>query len=169
MRKALGVIDSISDHTAGALKWFCYALVVVIVISVVMRYIFNSPTLWGYETAMMLGGSIYVMAYAYTHRHHRHVRVDVIYSHLSLRAKAVIDVIGTLFLFFPFMILLIYVSGDWAWRAWVIGERSDLTFWYPPMAPFRTAVLVGFCLFFVQAAAQFVRDLYALVKNEPYD
>jgi len=169
MRNALKIIDSTSEHVAWLLVWFCYALVAVIVISVVMRYIFNSPPIWGYETATMLGGSIYAMAYAYTHRHHRHVRVDVVFSHLSPRAKAIIDVTGTLFLFFPFMFFLIRVSADWAWRAWIIGEKSDLTIWYPPMAPFRTAVLIGFSLFFVQAAAQFIRDLYFLVKGKSYD
>ena len=167
MRKALRIIDSISDYTAGLVKWFCYALVLVVVFDVVMRYVFNAPTVWGYETAMMTGGSIYVLAWAYTHRHHRHVRVDVIYSHLSLRRKAIIDVVGTLFLLFPVMILLIYASGDWAWRAWSIGERSHETYWYPPMAPFRTAVLIAFCLFTFQAAAQFIRDFYVMVKNRP--
>lgn len=167
MRKILRTIDSISDYTAGLGKWLCYALVLVIVFDVVMRYVFNAPTLWGYETAMMLGGSMYVLAWSYTHRHHRHVRVDIIYSHLSLRGKAIIDVIGTFFLFFPFMILLIRTSGNWAWRAWEIGERSGETYWYPPLAPFRTIVLIAFCLFTFQAVAHFIRDFYTMVKNKP--
>jgi len=30
-------------------------------------------------------------------------------------------------------------------------------------------VWIGFCLFTIQAVAQFIRDLYFAVKNKPYD
>ena len=169
MKKFLGIIDSVSDYTAGLTKWLCYALVLIVVISVTMRYAFNEPTIWGYETAIMTGGTIYVLGWAYAHYHRRHIRVDVIYSHLSLRAKAVIDVIGSLFCIFPLMVVLIYASGKWAWHAWEINEKLTETYWYPPFAPFRTIVLIGFCLFLFQAVAQFIRDLYTMAKNKPYD
>lgn len=169
MRKLLRVIDSISGYTGGVMKWFCYALVLVVVYDVIMRYVFNDPPMWAFDTAVMLGGTIYVLAWAYTHRYRGHVRVDVIYHHLSHRARAIIDAAGTLFLFFPLLALVIHESFRWMWRAWVIHERFMETYWYPPVAPFRTIVMLGFCLLLLQGIAQFIRDSYIVIKNKPYD
>ena len=169
MRKVPRVIDAISRYTAELLKWFCYALVLVIVYDVIMRYVFDAPTMWAFEIAYMLGGAIFVLGFAYTHYHRAHVRVDVFYSRLSPRRKAIIDVFGTLFLFFPLLVLFVHGSFSFMWRAWSIGEISIVTNWFPPIAPFRTVVFIGFCLLAFQAIAQFIRDLYILVRNKPYD
>lgn len=169
MRKVLRVIDAITQYTAELLKWFCYALVLVIVYDVIMRYVFDAPTMWAFEIAYMLGGAIFVLGFAYTHYHRKHVRVDIFYSRLSPRRRAIIDVFGTLFLFFPLLVLLIHGSFLWMWRAWSIGEISIVTNWFPPIAPFRTVVFIGFSLLAFQAIAEFIRDLYILVRNKPYD
>lgn len=167
MKKVLSVIDSVSVYTAEVMKWFCYALVLIVVFEVIMRYVFNDPTIWGYETAIMVGGTIYVMAWSYTHSRHRHVRVDIVYAHLSLRAKAGVDAIGTLFFLLPLMIILTYTSGKWALRAWEINEKSIETYWYPPFAPFRTIILIGFCLFTLQTIVQLIRDFHFVIRNKP--
>ena len=169
MRKLLRVIDSVSGYTGGLMKWFVYALVLVVVFDVIMRYVFNAPPMWAFDTAVMLGGAIYVLAFTYTHRYGGHVRVDVVYVHLSPRRKAIVDAAGTLFLLFPLMALLIHESFQWMWRAWVIHERFMETYWYPPVAPFRMIVMLGFCLFSLQAVAEFIRNLHFVIKNKPYD
>ena len=109
------------------------------------------------------------MAWAYTHYHRRHVRVDVIYTHLPDKGKAIVDIIGTSFFILPLMIVLIYAAFNWTWEAWAIGEKMHETYWNPPMAPFRTAILIGFCLFAFQIVANFIRDLYFLIKGKSYD
>ena len=167
MRTILKVIDSISDWMGNIVCWLALVLVVLVSFEVTMRYCFNSPTMWNYETSMMIGGTLFILGWAYTQRHNAHVRVDVFYAHLSPKKKAIIDVLCTLLLLVPFMILLINISIEYAWRAWEINEKSVLSYWYPPMAPFRTVVLVGFCLFTLQSIANFIRDLYILIRNRP--
>lgn len=169
MRRLVRVIDSISGYSGGFAKYLVYLLILVVVYDVVMRYVFNNPPMWAFDTAVMLGGTIYVLAWSFTHLHHGHVRVDVIYANLSPRKKAIIDATGTLLLLFPLIALLIHESFCWMWRAWAINEIFMETYWYPPIAPFRSVVLVGFCLFFLQAIPHFIRDLYFSVKNKPYD
>jgi len=170
MRKALRVIDSISDWTGKLARWFCAGLVLVLTYEVMMRYAFNAPNVWAYETSVMIAGSMYVLFWSYDHRHHAHVRIDVFYTRLSPRGKAVIDVVGTLLFFFPLIILFSYTSATFTWRAWSIGERLNLTHcWFPPVAPLRTAVAIGILLFLLQGVAQFIRDLYLLIRNKAYD
>lgn len=169
MRTILRFIDSVSDWTGRSARWLCAVLVVVMTYEVTMRHVFGAPTMWAYETSIMLGAAIYALAWSYTHRHHSHVRVDVFYTHLSPRGKASIDVIGTLLLFFPLMILFVGASVAWAWKAWAINEKMVETYWYPPAAPLRTVVAIGICLFAIQGVAQFIRDLYLLIRNKAYD
>jgi len=101
MRTVVRVFDSISEHTGKVVLWAAIALVLVLCYEVTMRYVFDAPTNWVMETAMMLGGTIAALGWAYTHRHHGHVRVDVIYTHLSPRGKAIIDVVCSLVFLFP--------------------------------------------------------------------
>jgi len=166
MRSILRLIDSISEWTGKTIRWLCVALVIVLLYDVIMRYVFGAATIWAYETAVMVGATIYVMGWAYVHRHHGHVRVDVLYTHLSSRGKAIIDIICGLFFLLPLLIILIDAAVSYTWRSWLIGERLAETFWYPPAAPFRTMIVVGLFLFILQSVAQIIRDLYLLARNK---
>jgi len=98
-----------SEWTGRSGRWLIVALMVLVTLEVVLRYVFTKPTLWGYEIHVMLAASSYALAFAYTHKLRAHVRVDMIYAHLPPRGQALIDFLGTLFLFFPFIFLLCYV------------------------------------------------------------
>lgn len=169
MRKILRAIDSTSNFTGEIIKWFCYALILVMVYDVTMRYVFNAPTMWAYETVIMLGAAMYVLAWSYTHLHEGHVRVDAIYTHLSPRGKAIIDVVGALLFFFPLVAAFICTSAFWMWRAWSIKEVLTEGYWYPPLSPLRTVIFIGGLLFALQGGARIFRDVYILIKNKSYD
>jgi TRAP-type mannitol/chloroaromatic compound transport system permease small subunit len=169
MRKFIHAIDATSEQTAKIGRWFGVILMVLVTGEVTMRYVFNRPTLWGYEVHVMLAASLYILAFAYTHLHRAHVRVDMIYAHLPPRGRAAIDVIGTLLLFFPFIFLLTFNAWDWQYYAWESAERMPITGWYPPAGPLRTVVFYGIALFALQVVAHFIRDVYLLFKGRPYD
>ena len=169
MKKVLKFVDSASESIAWALRFLCYALVLVVCYDVTMRYIFDAPTEWAYETALMLGATIYALAWTYTQRYNAHMRVDVIYAHLSPRGKAIVDIFGTLLVFFPLIGMLISVSFERAWHSWEINEKSIETSWYPPLAPIRTIVFIGFCMLALQTSVLFIRNIYRVIRNKIYD
>jgi TRAP-type mannitol/chloroaromatic compound transport system permease small subunit len=169
MKKTLHTIDRISEWTALTGRWFIVALMVLVTLEVVLRYAFTRPTLWGYELHVMLAAASYILAFAYTHQQRAHVRVDMIYAHLPPRGRALIDFLGTLLLFFPFIFMLCIVAWSWQYDAWVTGEKMPITGWYPPAAPLRTVIFYGLSLFAFQAIAHFIRDTYLLIRGKPYD
>jgi TRAP-type mannitol/chloroaromatic compound transport system permease small subunit len=134
-----------------------------------MRFVFNAPSMWAFESSMMVGTSLYVLAWSYVYRYRAHVRVDVIYSLLPRRMKTLIDVLGTLIMFFPLVILIIYSAFNWTVYSWTINEKMTETYWLPPIAPLRTVVLLAIILLLFQGVAHFIRDSYLLVRNKPYD
>ena len=169
MRNFLKIIDSISEWTGKTACWLAAALVGLISLEVILRYVFNSPTMWGYETQLMAGGVLYAMGWAYAQRYHAHIRIDVIYTRLPPRFRAGIDVFGTLLILFPLLGVFTYAAVGQAVHSWKIGEVGLETYWYPPMAPFRTAVAFGFLIFAFQGLVQFIRNSYLLIRNKNYD
>ena len=169
MRRILKTVDTISEKAGSWGRWFCLALILVGVFEVTMRYVFNAPTVWAYETSSMLGGAIYAFGWAFALLHKSHIRVDVFFSRLSLRGQAIADSILALILFFPLMGLMAERSVFWAWRAWSRGLVMMESYWYAPQWPFRTILAIGICLLLLQGIAKFVRDAYFAVKGTTID
>jgi len=169
MKKVLRVIDAISDRTGNIVQWLSVGLVLIVSYETIMRYIFSISTLWQYETVAMMGAALYGLSFAYVMRHKLNVRVDVIYSHLPRRVQAGIDSIGMLIAFFPVMALVALTAVQTAHRAFVNDERMSITGWYPPAAPLRTVLAVGFVLLLLQGLVVFIREFYYLMRNKAYD
>lgn len=169
MRSILKVIDSISDWMGKTISWLCLALIGVVVYEVIARYVFNAPTVWAYLVVIIIGGFIYVLGWSYVHRYDGHIRVDIIYSQLSPRGRAIVNVICALVFFFPLVIVITIRAVPAMIEAWETGEVMIQTYWYPPSAPYRTMVVVGLCAFALQGLARFVRDLYFIIRNKTYD
>ena len=169
MRTALRIIDAISDRAGRIICWLCPIFILVITNEVIMRFVFNKPTMWGYETSIIIGASLCILAWSYAQRHQAHIRVTVFYSYLPLRWRAFIDVISGLFLTLPLFTIFTYTSVKWAVHAWAVNERMTETYWHPPFGPLRTVVAIGALMMLLQCFASFIRDFYVLIRNESYD
>jgi TRAP-type mannitol/chloroaromatic compound transport system permease small subunit len=169
MRTILRTIDSINEWVGRRLKWLVLFIVLVVCSEVVMRYVFNSPTSQLPVIQTWSGTALYSLAFGYVLLHKSHVRVDVIYARLSTRVKAIVDVILWFVFFLPSIGFLGYAGYNWMIHAWRAGERSQITYWYPPMAPIRTIVFIGLVLFLLQGVATVYRDLHMAIKNRPLE
>jgi TRAP-type mannitol/chloroaromatic compound transport system permease small subunit len=169
VRTVLKWVDSANGWMGQMMKWFLIVAGLFTCLEVTQRYVFDHPTMWGYEMPIHIGAAMYVLAWGYVHREKGHVRVDVIYARFSDRTKAIVDTVAFLVLFLPVIGFLTYEAGDWMIRSWKILEKSVFTYWYPPIYPLRTAIFIGLVLFLAQGLTQFWRDLYFAVKGERYD
>ena len=168
MRKVLKTVDTISEGAGNVARWFGLLLILVVVYDVAARYIFNAPTVWGYEVAMALGMSLYCFGYAYTEKMHGHVRVDVFYIHMPPRGRAIIDSVGGLVFFLPTIALVVrsaWIKMLWSWD---IMEKSVEGYWYPPWYPLRTMIFLGFALLLIQGLVNLSRALYHAIKGKEY-
>ena len=169
MKAILKVIDTISEYTGQTIHWLCVALVLVLAFETTARYVFDSPTQWTYETSWMIGASLSVLGWAYTHRHHGHIRVDVLYTRLSARGKALVDVICSFIFLFPLLGVLMYSSTTFMMFAWKMKEKLVESSWMPPSGPIKTVMVIGITLFTLQCLAEFTRNVYQLIRGKPYD
>ncbi len=164
--KIIGTIDRMSDVVAHLVKYLILVLIFVLIYEVAARYIFNKPTVWALETSMMVFGAIGALCWGYTLKIGGHVRVDVFYTMLSNRWKAIIDVAMTLIFLFPIQYILIHSGIKWTLFALKTGEKMVESSWLPPSWPFRAVLTVGFILFFIQTVSELTKDVYFIVKGK---
>jgi len=62
---------------------------------------------------------------AYSLKEDAHVRVDFIYDRLSVKTKAMINIIGTLVFLIPFTLLIIYGSYPFVMDSYTTNETSS--------------------------------------------
>jgi TRAP-type mannitol/chloroaromatic compound transport system permease small subunit len=169
MRRVLKTIDSTNERLGQGLRYVAVFLMLVVCSEVVMRYVFNHPTSQLPVIQTWSGTALYSLAFGYVMLHKAHVRVDVIYGRFSDRGKAIIDIIFWFVFFLPSVGFITYSGFNWMVHAWSMGERSMITYWYPPMAPIRTIVFIGMVLFMLQGLATLFRDIYMVAKGKSYD
>jgi TRAP-type mannitol/chloroaromatic compound transport system permease small subunit len=165
MDKFFGVIDRMSEWMGKLASFMMAGLVFAICYDVFMRYIFSKPTYWAFELTYMVYGAYSALGVAYCLLFNSHVRMDMLYSKLSDRGKAWMDLIGYALLFFPFMIVLTYKCADHAYWTWESGEGSSASVWRPRLWPFKFAITIGFIMMIIQGIVNFLRTLGVALKG----
>ena len=166
-KAVLRAVDRLSQAVGLLVSVLMPAMVVVLAVEVVARYVFNRPTIWAYDTAIFMFGYTGLLGGAYALRNKEHINVDLIYTRFSPRGRAVLDVITGL-LFFFFMALVIIYGWDNAIEA-IRGSEATATLWGPPIGHFKLMVPVGAALLFLQGLANWIRSFYLAVTNKEWD
>ncbi len=166
LRKFVRRIDSISEWSGKIFSWISLPLVLFMSYDVVMRYLFQAPTKWAYETTWMLYGALFILGGAYGLKHKLHVRVDILYNRMSPRSRAIFDLVVYLVIFFPVFYILVTHSLIYAYYSWELLEVSYISYWQPPVYPIKTVMVVGFVLFALQGIAEFIRLAAYVFKGE---
>jgi TRAP-type mannitol/chloroaromatic compound transport system permease small subunit len=168
LMSVIRVIDTVSDWVGSIVAWLIIPLVGALTFEVIARYLFDAPTVWAYDTSYMLYGTFFMLGAGYALLRGGHIRTDMFYQNWSPRTQATIDAVCYLFLFFPAMVFLLWMGGQEAWHAWVIGERSDASPWRPILYPFKTVIPVTAILLLMQGVSEFLKSLYAMRTGHHY-
>jgi TRAP-type mannitol/chloroaromatic compound transport system permease small subunit len=166
VQRILGKADWISLWCGKAVSVAVFVMVLIIAYDVFLRYVFRAPTIWQYDISYMLGGSVILLGAGYVHMKRRHVRVDIIYNKFPPRVRLFFDVLFTLIFFFPLITGLLLAAAGHAIEAYEIKEFSEVGFWRPLMWPFRTVITIGLGVLLLQGVANFIRDVFLLVRGE---
>jgi TRAP-type mannitol/chloroaromatic compound transport system permease small subunit len=146
-------------------EWVAYWSVLAVIVyyyEVIARYVFNSPTNWAHESMFLMFGMQYLLAGGFVLREGAHVRVDVIYMHLSNRAKALVDVLTSVF-FFIFMVTLIFTGWTFFADSFEVSEVS-FTEWAIQYWPIKFALPLGGLLLLLQGISVLVKDIAVLIN-----
>ena len=118
------MLQSFSEWTGRVVAWFSLPMVILTFVIVVLRYAFDLGWIWMQESVVWMHAAVFMLAAAYTLKRDDHVRVDIFYRKMSVRRKALVDVLGTLLFLLPVSIFLIATSWDYVAVSWSIREGS---------------------------------------------
>lgn len=137
---------------------------------VVMRYVFNSPTIWVHETASFIGGSLFVIGGLYALAANKHVRVVLIYDLVSQRTRHWLNIVHHVFgiTFSGFMTYGAYTLVESAWFS-PLGElrlNTSGSAWNPPFPAFLKAIIfIAFCILTIQFSLHLISEIKVLRKH----
>lgn len=165
-------IDRFSDWSGRMLYWLTLAMVGVGAFNAIARYLEKytglglSSNLW-IELQWYLFSLVFLLGAAYTLKVDDHVRVDVLYSRLSRRGRAWINLLGTVLFLFPFCGVLLWMSIPFVSNSWAILESSPDPGGLPRY-PIKTVIPLALLLVMGQGVSLVIREV-AVLRGEDLD
>ncbi|HZT26408.1 MAG TPA: TRAP transporter small permease subunit [Pseudolabrys sp.] len=162
MLKFADLVDCVTAAIGRAAAWLALVVVLLQFALVVARYALGFGSIWLTEMVVYANAALFLFASAWTLAAGGHVRLDVFYAHASPRARACVDLIGSLLLLLPFALTLLLLSTPFAARSWAILERSQEASGLPLVFLLKTFIPVFAALMILQGIAQAFRALLLL-------
>jgi TRAP-type mannitol/chloroaromatic compound transport system permease small subunit len=165
LKAAIKFICAINRWIGEILSYFLFIIFILLFAEVLLRYLFNSPTVWTNELSQMLFGSYVILCGGYILLGGGHVNVDILFSRFSKRTKAGLDLITSI-LFFLFCGMLLIYGGSLAFESLGLWEHSESA-WNPPIYPVKLMIPLGALLLILQGIAKFIIDVFIVFGKEP--
>ena len=105
----VNLIDWLCIKIGRITMYMVFVMMFVLVLSFVTRNIINIPLMWIIEMAQFIITGYYLLGGGYSMIMGDHVRMDLVYSKLSDRNKAKMDMFTSFFLVF-YLVTLLYGS-----------------------------------------------------------
>lgn len=158
-------INGLNENVGNYCSFLTIPLILVVVYEVIMRYVFNAPTVWAFEATTLIYGVHYMLGLAYTHKYNGHVAIDVFESRLPKKPRSILRVITNLVIFIPTVGMLAIWSVIYALTSWQNWEKASSS-WAPPLYPFKTIMAIGFILLLLQGIAKLIGDIRSLGSSD---
>jgi TRAP-type mannitol/chloroaromatic compound transport system permease small subunit len=158
------MIDFISLKTGRATMYLVFVMMFILILSFVTRNIINIPLIWIIEMAQFVMTGYYLLGGGYSMLTDDHVRMDLIYSKLKDKTKALLDSLTSVFLIFYLVVLLI---GSISSLTYTLETNQRLfTAWAPYVWPIKSIMTFGILLMLLQSIAIFFKDIAKVLNRE---
>jgi len=117
-------IDGLNTRIGHLTSWLTTLLVVIVCYDVFTRYFLRKSSVAVQELEWHIFAIMFLIAAAYTLKEDGHVRVDVFYTQMPPRGKALINLLGSVIFLIPFSLLIIWTCKNFVIMSWSIKEIS---------------------------------------------
>ncbi|MEO9572795.1 MAG: TRAP transporter small permease [Tateyamaria sp.] len=129
----------------------------VMLYEVMLRYVFEAPTLWANEMSLWLAGFVFLCAGLYAMQQRSHIRIVLLYDAVPRWLQRVFDTISTV-LIVTFAFFLIYGGYGEAFDKFYRWETFGTAFDPPIPATLKPMVLLIVGLVAIQAVVNLISD-----------
>ncbi|PSN17747.1 C4-dicarboxylate ABC transporter substrate-binding protein [filamentous cyanobacterium CCP5] len=161
------------DRLSEGVGWLTLGLTLVMVVvggyNAITRYLgqfigTNLSSNLYIEVQWYLFSLIFLLGASYVLKQGAHVRVDILYSRLSTKGRAWVDLVGSLLLLLPMCFVFFYYSFPTVVSSWRILEQSSDASGLPRY-PIKTAILVAFFLLGLQGVSEIIKQIAILTGH----
>jgi TRAP-type mannitol/chloroaromatic compound transport system permease small subunit len=161
LEKISTMIDTFSRKEGEWSALLILPLTFIVIYEVIMRYVFDAPTIWGFEATTFIYGIHFMLGLAYTLVTDGHVKVDIFTARAKRRTQAVIVIITNLVIFLPVFTCMTI----WAWKYAItstLQHELNSTSWAPPIWPIKLIMAVAFSFLLIQGISTVLKALHSL-------
>jgi TRAP-type mannitol/chloroaromatic compound transport system permease small subunit len=165
-----GVLDRIERWVGWGVSrigqiasFIIFVMIASLSYAVFMRYVLNAPAIWPGELSSMLYAVYFLLGGSYALLKGQHVRVDVVYSRLPERGKALADVL-TASVFFLYVGVVFWLSIDFA-RSSIMRSETSSTLWAPYIWPVKLFLPIATFLMLLVGLIEFLQRFRTLVRG----
>jgi len=152
-----GWVDRLNFWFSRVSMWLVAAIIGIMAYEVVMRYVFERPTLWANELSLWLAGMVYLFAGLYAMQQRSHIRIFILYDVAPRWLRKFFDVISTLCIV-VFAVAVVY-GGFGEAKAKLLRWETFGTAFDPPIpATMKPLVLIVVIILALQAISNLFYD-----------
>ena len=157
-------IDKLIDFTGKLSSWFVPILILIIFISVILRYFFSIGFTWLQDLYIWIHAAIILCGTAYTLKFDGHVRIDIIYRNSSNLYKTIINFFGLTLFGLPFCLLMIDNGFNYFYRSFLLDESSKET------GGLENIYILKFLIFFmgITLLIQIINLLFKIIRGKKW-
>ncbi len=150
-------VDRLSIAISRIAMFLTAVIVGIMFFEVVMRYLFEAPTLWVNEMSLWLAGMVYLLSGLYVMQQRGHIRIFILYDLMPRNLQRLCDTVSAL-LIVVFAAAIVYGGFNEAWQKLNRWETFG-TAWDPPIpATMKPLLLVTVVLIAIQCVANLISD-----------
>ncbi len=152
------VIDIMNKKIGEWVSYFTFLMAAITFVVVILRYGFNLGWIAMQESVVYLHAAVFLLGSAYTLQHDGHVRVDVFYRRFSEKRRALVNLIGTLFLLVPVMVFITVVSWHYVLESWQTLEGSMESGGLPFLYVLKSFILLFSVTMLLQGISEVIKQ-----------
>ena len=154
-------LENINEWVGKIFGWLAILFTVVMLYEVITRRFFGKPTVWATETSTYIFGFYIMILIGYTLLHDSHVRIDILNSKFSSKTIVILDLIGYIVFFTPFIVGALIGGYKFAIQSFITLERSGsiagIILW-----PLKAAIPMGMLFALLQGILEFIKKVNIL-------
>jgi TRAP-type mannitol/chloroaromatic compound transport system permease small subunit len=159
-------VEAVNAAVGRALALAIFVMIAVIMYEVVARYFFNAPTPWAQDVSRWLQVAYVFLGGAYALQRGYFVRVDILFTRLPPRGRALIDLTVSTALFACFAAVIVWKGVEFAHQSYRMGEISATGGWRGPVWPAKFMVPIGMVLLTLAWLTHIARQALVLLRRD---
>jgi TRAP-type C4-dicarboxylate transport system permease small subunit len=157
------LIDRVVGGVAAGASTCFVVIVAIAAMEVVLRYAFDSPTIWVHELSVALAACAFLLGGPVVHQRRGHIAITFFLDRMPPSARRLVACLNS-FLTLVFLTLLSWAAGAQALQALDSMETSGTATNWPTPVVLKGLLAVCALWMLLQTLVQFWRDARAVVR-----